>query len=283
VHTGTIERKESMETTQMTQAAESLAREPILLREDDNGITTLTLNRPRQYNTLSEAMLTALHDTLKDIEQDDSVRVVILAGAGKAYCAGHDLKEMRARPDQEYYRELFRKCSEMMLTMNRIPQPIIARVHGIATAAGCQLVATADLAVASTEASFATSGINVGLFCATPGVPLSRNILRKHAMEMLLTGEFISAEGAARLGLVNRAVEPGLLDERVMSLARHITDRSPVAVRTGKQMFYRQIDKELESAYDFAAEVMACNMMAEDAAEGIDAFIEKRDPVWRGR
>jgi enoyl-CoA hydratase/carnithine racemase len=271
VHTGTIERKESMETTQMTQAAESLAREPILLREDDNGITTLTLNRPRQYNTLSEAMLTALHDTLKDIEQDDSVRVVILAGAGKAYCAGHDLKEMRARPDQEYYRELFRKCSEMMLTMNRIPQPIIARVHGIATAAGCQLVATADLAVAS------------GLFCATPGVPLSRNILRKHAMEMLLTGEFISAEGAARLGLVNRAVEPGLLDEQVMSLARHITDRSPVAVRTGKQMFYRQIDKELESAYDFAAEVMACNMMAEDAAEGIDAFIEKRDPVWRGR
>jgi enoyl-CoA hydratase/carnithine racemase len=167
--------------------------------------------------------------------------------------------------------------------MNRIPQPIIARVHGIATAAGCQLVATADLAVASTEASFATSGINVGLFCATPGVPLSRNILRKHAMEMLLTGEFISAEGAARLGLVNRAVEPGLLDEQVMSLARHITDRSPVAVRTGKQMFYRQIDKELESAYDFAAEVMACNMMAEDAAEGIDAFIEKRDPVWRGR
>lgn len=267
----------------MTQAAESVAQEPILLRQDDNGITTLTLNRPRQYNTLSEAMLTALHDTLDDIEHDDSVRVVILAGAGKAFCAGHDLKEMRARPDQEYYRELFSKCSEMMLTMNRIPQPIIARVHGIATAAGCQLVATADLAVASTEASFATSGINVGLFCATPGVPLSRNILRKHAMEMLLTGEFVSAEGAARLGLVNRVVEPDLLDQQVISLARHITKRSPVAVRTGKQMFYRQIDKELQSAYDFAAEVMACNMMAEDAAEGIDAFIEKRDPVWRGR
>lgn len=267
----------------MPQAAETVPQEPILLRSDTEGITTLTLNRPRQYNTLSEAMLTALHGALSDIAEDDTVRVVILAGAGKAFCAGHDLKEMRARPDQDYYRELFRKCSDMMLTMNRIPQPIIARVHGIATAAGCQLVATADLAVASTAASFATSGINLGLFCATPGVPLSRNVLRKHAMEMLLTGDFISAEEAARLGLVNRVVEPDLLDQEVMSLARHITQRSPVAVRTGKQMFYRQIDRELESAYEFAAEVMACNMMAEDAAEGIDAFIEKRAPVWRGR
>lgn len=257
--------------------------ESILLREDREGITWLTLNRPAQYNALSEEMLAALQESLDTIGADESVRVVILAAAGKAFCAGHDLKQMRSNPDQDYYRDLFRKCSQMMLTMNRIPQPIIARVHGMATAAGCQLVATADLAVASVDARFATSGINLGLFCATPGVALSRNVLRKHAMEMLLTGEFIGAEAAAKLGLVNRVVAADALDDDVMSLARHITDRSAVAVRTGKQMFYRQIDKELESAYEFAADVMACNMMAEDAAEGIDAFIEKRDPVWRGR
>ncbi len=267
-------------TNPVTQAA---PEEPLLLRDDDAGITTLTLNRPKQYNALSEAMLTALQETLDGIAKDDSVRVVILAGAGKAFCAGHDLKEMRANPDKEYYRTLFRKCSHMMLTITRIPQPVIARVHGIATAAGCQLVATCDLAVASHNARFATSGINVGLFCSTPGVPLSRNVLRKHAMEMLLTGEFISAEAAAQLGLVNRAVDAELLDNEVLALARHITDRSSVAVRTGKQMFYRQIDQELESAYEYACEVMAENMMAEDAGEGIDAFIAKRDPIWRGR
>jgi enoyl-CoA hydratase/carnithine racemase len=263
--------------------AETTSQPDILLRNQDEGVVTLTLNRPKQYNALSEAMLTALQDALDDIGEDDSVRVVVLTGAGKAFCAGHDLKEMRSKPDQEYYRRLFNQCSRMMLTMNRIPQPVIARVHGIATAAGCQLVATADLAVASSEASFATSGINLGLFCATPGVPLSRNVLRKHAMEMLLTGEFISAEAAVDLGLVNRVVDPDMLDNQVMALAQHITDRSPVAVRTGKQMFYKQIDKELEAAYEFAAEVMACNMMAEDAVEGIDAFMEKRDPTWRGR
>lgn len=260
-----------------------VAEEPILLRHDEDGITTLTLNRPKQYNSLSDALLTELQDALDAIAQDSSLRVVVLAGAGKAFCAGHDLKEMRTQPDKEYYRALFKKCSRMMLTMTRIPQPVIARVHGIATAAGCQLVATCDLAVASREARFATSGINVGLFCSVPGVPLSRNVLRKHAMEMLLTGEFVSAEAAAQLGLVNRVVDSELLDQAVIALARHITDRSPVAVRTGKQMFYRQIDQQLEAAYDYACEVMAENMMADDVGEGIDAFIEKREPVWRGR
>ena len=257
--------------------------ETLLLRDDVDGVTTLTLNRPKQYNALSEAMLAALQQTLDEIAQDSSVRVVILAGAGKAFCAGHDLKEMRANPNKEYYRTLFQNSSHMMLTMTRIPQPVIARVHGIATAAGCQLVATCDLAVASHNARFATSGINLGLFCSTPGVALSRNVLRKHAMEMLLTGEFISADVAVQLGLVNRAVEPESLDKETLALARHITDRSAVAVRTGKQMFYRQIDQALEPAYEFACEVMAENMMAEDAGEGIDAFIDKRDPVWRGK
>lgn len=262
---------------------ETASEEPLLLRDDAEGITTLTLNRPKQYNALSEALLTALQESLNAIGQDSKVRVVIIAGAGKAFCAGHDLKEMRANPDREYYRVLFKRCGQMMLTVTRIPQPVIARVHGIATAAGCQLVASCDLAIASRNARFATSGINVGLFCSVPGVPLSRNVLRKHAMEMLLTGEFISAEAAAQLGLINRVAEPASLDEEIMTLARHITDRSPVAVRTGKQMFYRQIDQQLEAAYDYACEVMAENMMAEDAGEGIDAFIEKRDPVWRGR
>ena len=267
----------------MSTSAQPITEEPFLLREDRDGVTTLTLNRPRQYNALSEEMLDALQTAFDAIAEDDDARVVVLAGRGKAFCAGHDLKQMRSHPEKAYYRDLFNRCSRMMLTINRIPQPVIARVHGIATAAGCQLVATADLAIASTDASFATSGINLGLFCATPSVPLSRNILRKHALEMLLTGDFVSAETAAGLGLVNRVTDPARLDDEVLSLARHIAARSPVAVRTGKKMFYRQVDKELEAAYDFAAEVMACNMMAEDAAEGIDAFIGKRDPVWRGR
>ncbi len=267
-------------TNPVTQSA---PEQPILLRHDEEGIATLTLNRPKQYNALSEALLAALQESLDEIAKDESVRVLILAGAGKAFCTGHDLREMRANPNKEYYRALFSKCSHMMLTMTHIPQPIIARVHGIATAAGCQLVATCDLAVASRDASFATSGINVGLFCSTPGVPLSRNVLRKHAMEMLLTGKFISADDAAKLGLVNHVVDPDVLDDQVLTLARAIATRSPVAVRTGKQMFYRQIDQELETAYEYACEVMATNMMAEDAGEGIDAFLQKRDPKWRGR
>lgn len=265
----------------MSTTAQSIEDENILLRQDEDGITTLTLNRPRQFNSLSENMLDELQHALDAIAQDDSVQVIVLAAAGKAFCGGHDLKEMRSQPRQEYYRHLFNKCGNMMLTMTRIPQPVIVRVHGIATAAGCQLVANADLAVASTNAGFATSGINLGLFCATPGVPLSRNIPRKYAMEMLLTGDFISADEAARLGLVNKVVEPQLLDREVRALAQRINERPAVAVRTGKQMFYKQIDKGLEDAYSYAAEIMACNMMAEDTIEGIDAFIEKREPAWK--
>lgn len=257
--------------------------EPILLRSDDAGIATLTLNRPRRYNALSDAMLAELQRALDAIQSDASVRVVVLAGAGPAFCAGHDLMEMRARPDQDYYRDLFGRCSQMMMAIARLPQPVIARVHGIAAAAGCQLVATCDLAVASTAARFATSGINVGLFCSTPAVPLSRNMQPKQAFEMLMTGEFIDAETALRHGLVNRVVAPELLDGAVMDLARRIAAKSSVAVATGKRMFYRQLGMELDQAYEFAAETMACNMMAEDAAEGVDAFIAKRRPVWKGR
>lgn len=261
--------------------------EPLVLRSDDDGVTTLTLNRPSQYNALSESLIGAVEENLGAVARDDSVRAVILAGAGKAFSAGHDLKEMRAQPKPEkakdYYERLFRRCGQMMLTVGRIPQPVIARVHGIATAAGCQLVASCDLAVASTDARFATSGINVGLFCATPAVPVSRTLARKHAMEMLITGEFISAATAAAWGLVNRAVAPEALDAETRALARRIADLSPLAVRTGKRMFYRQIEQPLEAAYDYACDVMAENMMADDAGEGIDAFIEKRKPRWSGR
>jgi enoyl-CoA hydratase/carnithine racemase len=211
---------------------------------------------------------------------DDNVRVVVLAGSGKAFCAGHDLKQMRARPDQAYYRELFARCSRVMGAIIALPQPVIARVHGTATAAGCQLVATCDLAVASTAARFAVSGISVGLFCSTPGVALSRNVSRKRAMEMLLTGEFIDAVRAVDYGLVNLAVEPDKLDEAVYDLAGRIAARPTHVVRLGKELFYRQIEAGLDAAYDLAGEAMACNMMLEDAAEGIDAFIEKRSPNW---
>lgn len=265
----------------MSTNAENIHTQPVLLREDAENVATLTLNRPGKFNALSEDMLTALQEALDGVAQDDSVKVVVLAGTGKAFCGGHDLKEMRSQPDEDYYRYLFNKCSDMMLTMTRMPQPVIAKVHGIATAAGCQLVANADLAVASTNATFATSGVNLGLFCATPGVPLARNTLRKHAMEMLLTGDFIDADTAARLGLVNRVVEPDRLDAEVNELAVHIATRPAIAVRTGKRMFYKQLDKDLESAYRFAADTMARNMMAEDTAEGIDAFIEKRSPAWK--
>ena len=271
----------------MNSAAEQLAQptEPALLREDISpGITTLTLNRPGEYNALSEVMLTELQAALDEIAADRSVRVVILAGSGKAFCAGHNLKEMRTKPDRGYYLALFQQCSRMMLSITRLPQPVIARVHGLATAAGCQLVATCDLAVASSNARFAASGINVGLFCSTPGVALTRNAPRKQSMEMLLTGDFIDAGAAVRYGLINRAVEPEQLDVAVSSLAESIRAKSPAAVETGKKMFYRQLDLGLEAAYEYAGEVMAGNMMTEDACEGIDAFIAKRPmPAWRGR
>jgi enoyl-CoA hydratase/carnithine racemase len=259
------------------------ANEPLLLRHDDHGVVTLRLNRPRQYNALSDALLGELQTQLDAIAGDPAARVVVIAGAGAAFCAGHDLKEMRARPDLAYYRDLFARCSRVMLTLTQMPQPVIARVHGIATAAGCQLVATCDLAVATPEARFATSGINVGLFCSTPAVALSRNVPDKHAFEMLMTGDFIDADTAQRYGLVNTVVPAAELDRSVADLALRISSKSAVAVRTGKRMFYRQRDLDLAAAYDFAAETMARNMMAEDAGEGIDAFIGKRSPAWKHR
>jgi enoyl-CoA hydratase/carnithine racemase len=254
-----------------------------ILREDRNGVTWLTLSRPRQFNALSKDMLAALQEALDSISADPAVRVVVVAGAGKAFCAGHDLKEMRANRDKAFIKALFDQCSRLMMTIPRMPQPVIARVHGIATAAGCQLVAMCDLAVASEEATFAVSGIDVGLFCSSPGVALSRNLGRKQALEMLLTGEFIDARTARERGLVNRVVPAAGLDAEVERLATTLLAKSPVAVATGKRLFYEQIEMGLEAAHAHAAEVMACNMMAEDAAEGIDAFIEKRPAKWRGR
>ncbi len=261
--------------------SQTTAAEPLVHTKLEDGVLTLTLNRPQQYNALSWAMLEALREALSSA-QDPAVRVVVLAGAGKAFCAGHDLKEMRANCTLDFQRRLFALCSEVMLSLIRLPVPVIARVHGIATAAGCQLVGMCDLAVASSQARFAVSGINVGLFCSTPSVALSRNMGRKEAFEMLVTGEFIDAEEARRRGLVNRVVDPEALDEEVERLAAAIKAKSPVAVRMGKELFYRQLEMGIEAAYQLAGEVMACNMMAEDAAEGIDAFIEKRPPQWRG-
>lgn len=257
--------------------------ETLLLRHDKSGVATLTLNRPRQYNALSEELLAEMQATLEAIGQDTSVRVVVIAGAGPAFCAGHDLKQMRATPDKAYYERLFAQCGKMMMTLTRLPQPVIARVHGIATAAGCQLVAQCDLAVASDNAKFAVSGINVGLFCATPSVPLGRNIPRKQAMEMLLTGDFIDAAAACQRGLINAVVAPDQLDTAVNDLTRKILAKSPLAVATGKRMFYQQLEMGMAQAYEFAAEAMACNMMAGDAAEGIDAFMQKRAPAWQGK
>jgi len=266
-----------------TLAPEAIKAEPILLRNTSGGICTLTLNRPKQFNALSEAMLSELQTALDQIAQDASVRVVVIAAQGTAFCAGHDLKEMRSDPRKAFYDALFTQCSRFMLTIARMPQPVIARVHGIATAAGCQLVAACDLAVAAEPAKFATSGINFGLFCSTPAVALSRNIPRKKAMEMLMTGEFIDAATALAFGLVNRVVPLDALDAEVRRLADSIIAKSPVAVATGKRMFYPQLEVGMEEAYAQAAEAMACNMMADDAGEGLDAFIAKRPPHWTGR
>jgi enoyl-CoA hydratase/carnithine racemase len=256
---------------------------PILLREDRDGVTTLTLNRPAQFNSLSEEMLGELQAALDAIARDASVRAVVIAGAGKAFCAGHDLKQMRANHSKAYMQKLFRQCGKVMMTITEMPQPVIARIHGIATAAGCQLVAMCDLAVAVEGARFAVSGINVGLFCATPSVALGRAMGRKQAMEMLLTGDFIDAAEAQRRGLINRVVAPEQLDAEVKKLTDSICAKTPVAVAMGKQMFYKQLEMGLDGAYQLASETMACNMMADDAAEGIDAFMQKRKPEWKGR
>jgi enoyl-CoA hydratase/carnithine racemase len=256
--------------------------EPIVLsRRDERGVVTLTLNRPRAFNALSETMLAALQGEFEAIAGNDSVRVVVLAAEGKAFCAGHDLKEMRAKPSLDYYERLFSRCSEMMLCVQHLPVPVIARVQGIATAAGCQLVAMCDLAVAVSTAKFAVSGVNLGLFCSAPGVALARNVLRKAAFEMLVTGEFISADEAKVRGLINRVVEPERLDTEVEKLVAAIIAKPRVAVTMGKEFFYRQIELGIVPAYEAAAETMACNMMDEAALEGVQAFIDKRPPRWK--
>lgn len=255
--------------------------EPLLLHHrDDRGVVTLTLNRPGAFNALSEAMLSALGGAFDALSGDDEVRAVVLAAAGKAFCAGHDLKEMRAEPSLEYYQRLFDQCTKAMLAIQRLPVPVIARVHGIATAAGCQLVAMCDMAVASREARFAVSGINVGLFCSTPGVALSRNVSRKTAFEMLVTGDFVSAEDAWRLGLVNRVAAPEELDDEIESIVARIVAKPRVALAVGKALFYRQMEVGIEAAYADAGATMAANMMDPCALEGVQAFIEKRPPNW---
>ncbi|MGV0813284.1 enoyl-CoA hydratase [Mycolicibacterium boenickei] len=253
----------------------------VLLQDrDGRGVVTLTLNRPQAFNALSEEMLTALGDAIDALAQDETVRAVVLAASGKAFCAGHDLKEMRAEPSLDYYEQLFAQCTKVMLSIQRLPVPVIARVHGLATAAGCQLVAMCDLAVASVDAKFAVSGVNVGLFCATPGVALSRNVPRKAAFEMLVTGEFVSAEQAKVLGLVNRVVPADALDDEVEAMVASIVAKPRVAVAMGKALFYRQIDVDIEAAYADAVTTMACNMMDPSALEGVQAFIDKRPPAW---
>jgi enoyl-CoA hydratase/carnithine racemase len=258
--------------------------EPILLRQDKgDGIVALTLNRPDKRNALSSALIADTQSALDEIAADTGVKVVILAGAGPAFSAGHDLNEVRALPGYDETHELFQACSRMMMSIVRLPQPVIAQVHGVATAAGCQLVASCDLAIASELARFGTPGVNIGLFCTTPSVAISRKIAPKHAMEMLLTGELIDAETAYRFGLVNRVVKPAELDDTVMAFARAIAARSSETISVGKSAFYRQAELGMEPAYSYASEVMAKNMMGHDAAEGIDAFLQKRKPQWHGR
>lgn len=245
------------------------------------GIVKLTLNRPEAFNALSEDMLTALDEALQAIESDQTVKVVIIDALGKAFCAGHDLKEMRADPSLQYYETLFARCSEIMLLIQRIPQTVIAQVQGVATAAGCQLVAMCDLAVSSRNAKFAVSGVNLGLFCATPSVALSRNIHRKQAMYLLLTGDFIDAEQACEWGLVNEVVEPGALEQATLDMANKIAAKPLAALQAGKKLFYRQIESNIHQAYQLASQTMACNMMDQSALEGVQAFIDKRPPDWR--
>ena len=254
---------------------------PLVLHErDTRGVVTLTLNRPQAFNALSEGMLEALQHELDRVAADAQARVVVIAAAGKAFCAGHDLKEMRAEPSLDYYERLFAQCGRMMMSIQKLPVPVIARVHGIATAAGCQLVAMCDLAVASRDARFAVSGINVGLFCSTPSVALSRNLSRKAAFEMLVTGEFISANQALDRGLVNRVASAQQLDAQIDSLIDSILDKPRVAIAMGKALFYRQIETDIEAAYADAGETMACNFVDAAAQEGVAAFLEKRKPRW---
>ena len=249
---------------------------PLLAERDARGVVSLTLNRPQSFNALSEAMLESLQAALDRVAADEAARAVVIRATGKAFCAGHDLKEMRAQPSLEYYEKLFAQCGRMMMTIQRLPVPVVARVQGIATAAGCQLVAMCDLAVAARDARFAVSGVNLGLFCSTPSVALSRNLSRKAAFEMLVTGEFISAEQAQDKGLVNRVVEADALDTEVATLVDSIVAKPRVAVALGKALFYRQLETGIADAYDDAARTMACNMMDACALDGVQAFIDKK-------
>jgi enoyl-CoA hydratase/carnithine racemase len=245
-------------------------------------VVTLTLDRPQSFNALSEGMLAALQAEIDTVASDETARLVVIAAEGKAFSAGHDLKEMRAEPSQPYYEALFAQCARMMLSLQRLPVPVLARVQGMATAAGCQLVAACDLAVAASTARFAVSGINFGLFCSSPSVPLSRNLARKAAFEMLVTGDFISADEALAKGLVNRVAAPEALDAAVESLAAAIVAKPRVAIALGKQLFYRQLERGVEAAYEDAGRTMATNMMDDAALEGVQAFIDKRKPSWAG-
>ena len=264
------------------------ASAPAVLRGDIDRVALLTLNRPQARNTLSNAMLTALSESLVAIAGDRKVRAVVIAGNGTAFCAGHDLKEMTehrrdADSGRAYVKDIMDRCSAMMQSIIRLPQPVIAAVAGTATAAGCQLVASCDLAIASSTARFATPGVHIGLFCSTPMVALSRSVTRKHAMEMLLTGDMTTADDAYRMGLVNRVVTPGTEREEALKLARDIAAKSTLTVKIGKEAFYRQSEMTLADAYRYASDVMVENMLKHDAEEGIDAFIEKREPNWQDR
>jgi enoyl-CoA hydratase/carnithine racemase len=256
---------------------------PVLLEARDRGVLRLTLNRPEARNALSAGLMSSLLEALARAAEDPQTRVVVIAGGGPAFCAGHDLRELRADPRRETYERLFAQCSELMLAIVRLPKPVIAEVHGVATAAGCQLVATCDLAVAAEDARFATPGVNIGLFCSTPMVALTRAVGRKAAMEMLLIGKLIDAKTAQAIGLVNRVVPREGLRQAVDGLAREIAGKSALTVKIGKEAFYRQAELDLAAAYCYAAEVMTTNMLARDAGEGIDAFLAKREPVWHDR
>jgi enoyl-CoA hydratase/carnithine racemase len=265
----------------MREAAERSESGPVLLEARDRGVLRLTLNRPAARNALSVALMTALGGALDRAAAEQECRVVVIAGGGPAFCAGHDLRELRANPSRQWYEQVFRQCSELMLKIVRLPKPVIAEVHGIATAAGCQLVATCDLAVAAEDARFATPGVNIGLFCSTPMVALTRAIGRKAAMEMLLTGDLVDAPRARALGLVNRVVPRDELAAATAALAQQIASKSALTVAIGKEGFYRQIELGVADAYAYVSETMTRNMLAQDAAEGIDAFLEKRPPVWQ--
>ncbi len=270
--------------TNMRANATLAEKQPFVLTTVANGVATLNLNRPERFNPLSHLMIAAIQAELDAIASDPSVRVVILGAEGKGFCAGHDLKEMRAHSEEESWLQgLFDACSRMMIALTEIPQPVIARVHGIATAAGCQLVSMCDLAVAAETATFAMPGVNIGVFCSTPAVGVARNIGRKRAMEMLLTGEPIDAATALSWGLVNRVVPESRLAAEIGRFTDIILSRSSAAIRFGKQSFYSQIDSPIGAAYGVASKIMACNMLLEDAAEGIDAFLQKRPAIWRGK